>query len=160
MLVHHPFIVRTDHRALLYYHQPRVLLGCQPRWHGDLTKYKFWYEFIKGIDNHLADALSRNPSHLPDAGKDTKFNMHTLIPDEAVDPFVLITSAKIATMSLMEGTDLDLYSKVKFLQLLSKGYDRLLELACVHLVGQLQGYHKIGPILYHQGCLWVPEGTI
>ena len=108
----------------------------------------------------MANALSRNPSHLPDASMDAKFNTHTMIPDKAVVPFVLPLLATLVTMSLAEGADLDLYSKVKFLQPLSKGYDRLLELACANPVGQPQGYHKIGPVLYHQGCLWVPEGTI
>ena len=106
------------------------------------------------------DALSQNPSHFPDVGLDVEFNTHTVIPDEAVMPFIAETVVSLATILVTENTELDLYFKAKFLQALSKGYERLLELACEDPVGQTQGYHKIDSVLYHQGQLWVPEGTI
>ena len=51
------FTVRTDHRNLLFITEasnPMIV-----RWHMALSEFSFTLEFIRGVDNDIADSLSR-----------------------------------------------------------------------------------------------------
>ena len=57
MLLGHPFIVETDHRNLCWMQKsdnPKVI-----RWRTRLSEYTFSVRHIAGVDNPVADALSR-----------------------------------------------------------------------------------------------------
>ena len=57
MLLGHPFIVETDHRNLCWMQKsdnPKVI-----RWRTRLSEYTFRVRHIAGVDNPVADALSR-----------------------------------------------------------------------------------------------------
>ena len=65
MLEDIPFIIRSDHKALdrklmKSAHDP-PLLPRQTRWIERLMPYAYTFEYIKGEDNIVADALSRCP---------------------------------------------------------------------------------------------------
>ena len=51
------FKIRTDHRNLLFIKEvsnPMIV-----RWYMALTEFSFTLEFIPGVDNNIADAMSR-----------------------------------------------------------------------------------------------------
>ena len=57
MLLGHPFIAETDHRSLCWMQKsdnPKVI-----RWRTRLSEYTFSVRHIAGVDNPVADALSR-----------------------------------------------------------------------------------------------------
>ena len=65
MLEDIPFLIRSDHKALerkllKSAHDP-PLLPRQTRWIERLMPYAYSFEYIKGMDNTVADALSRCP---------------------------------------------------------------------------------------------------
>lgn len=56
-----PFIVKTDHSALQWLRNFKQPSGLVARWLSRLAAYKFEVQYIKGVDNVEADALSRRP---------------------------------------------------------------------------------------------------
>jgi hypothetical protein len=58
-LLGHPFIVRTDHQALMFLLEQQVGIMAQQHWLSKLLGYDFIIEFKSGRDNKVADALSR-----------------------------------------------------------------------------------------------------
>ena len=51
------FTIRTDHRNLLYiYNNSNPMIA---RWYVALSEYTYKIEFIKGVDNDIADSMSR-----------------------------------------------------------------------------------------------------
>jgi hypothetical protein len=58
-LLGQPFIVRTDQQSLKYLLEQKVGTTLQQKWITKLLGYDFRVEYKKGIDNRVADALSR-----------------------------------------------------------------------------------------------------
>jgi hypothetical protein len=54
-----PFIIKTDHKNLTYWKEPKKLTGRTARWHKKLQDYNFKIVHITGRTNRPADALSR-----------------------------------------------------------------------------------------------------
>ena len=51
------FTIRTDHRNLLFIKEasnPMIV-----RWYMALSEFSYTLEFIRGVDNNIADAMSR-----------------------------------------------------------------------------------------------------
>lgn len=44
--IHHPFLIRTDHKALEYFKSPKLLNQRQACWHYELNLYDFKIEYI------------------------------------------------------------------------------------------------------------------
>ncbi|MCG8431693.1 MAG: hypothetical protein MJA29_11025, partial [Candidatus Omnitrophica bacterium] len=60
-LAYRPFVVRTDNNPLTYVLKTPKLDATGLRWVGELAKYNFRMEYLKGTDNTVADVLSRMP---------------------------------------------------------------------------------------------------
>ena len=58
---HLPIIIRTDHQPLTWLNNKPQLTPRLSRWVMRLADYYFMIEYVKGKDNHVADALSRRP---------------------------------------------------------------------------------------------------
>jgi transposase InsO family protein len=56
-----PVEVFCDHKNLLYFKDSRLTKPRHARWHEILMQFNFVLKEIKGVENHLADALSRDP---------------------------------------------------------------------------------------------------
>jgi hypothetical protein len=54
-----PFIIKTDHKNLMYWKEPKKLTGRTARWHEKLQDYNFKIVHIARKSNGLVDALSR-----------------------------------------------------------------------------------------------------
>jgi hypothetical protein len=54
-----PFIIKTDHKNLTYWKEPKKLTGQTARWHEKMQDYNFKIVHIPGKRNGPADALSR-----------------------------------------------------------------------------------------------------
>ena len=59
------FLIRTDHRNLLYFTTARQLSERQARWALDLAQFNFKLEYRPGKLNAAADALSRRDQDVP-----------------------------------------------------------------------------------------------
>ena len=53
------FIVRTDHRSLKFLWEQRITTYAQQKWLSKLMGYDFQVEYRKGVENVVANALSR-----------------------------------------------------------------------------------------------------
>ena len=58
-----PIRIRTDHRSLVHFQTQPMLSGRQTRWIEALSRFNYVVEYIKGVDNIVADALSRRADH-------------------------------------------------------------------------------------------------
>ena len=58
-LLGRPFIIKTDHQSLKYILEQRIATPAQQKWLTKLLGYLFVVEYKKGIENKVADALSR-----------------------------------------------------------------------------------------------------
>ena len=58
-LLGRPFVVKTDHQSLKFLLEQRIGTPAQQKWITKLMEYSFAVEYKKGIDNKVADALSR-----------------------------------------------------------------------------------------------------
>jgi RNase H-like domain found in reverse transcriptase len=54
-----PFIIKTDHKNLMYWKEPKKLTGWTAWWHEKLQDYNFKIVHVAGKENGPADALSR-----------------------------------------------------------------------------------------------------
>jgi hypothetical protein len=54
-----PFIIKTDHKNLMYWKEPKKLMGWTAWWHKKLQDYNFKIVHVAGKENGPADALSR-----------------------------------------------------------------------------------------------------
>ena len=54
-----PFIVRTDHQSLKFLLEQRIATPSQQKWLAKLLGYAFVVKYKKGVENKVADALSR-----------------------------------------------------------------------------------------------------
>src|SRR5713101_8101587 len=54
-----PFVIKTEHKNLMYWKEPKKLTGRIARWHEKLQDYNFKIVHIPGKTNGPADALSR-----------------------------------------------------------------------------------------------------
>ncbi len=59
-----PFLIITDHKALEYFGQKRLLNDRQIRWTEDLANFHYRITYRPGKENHQADALSRKVEEL------------------------------------------------------------------------------------------------
>ena len=73
-LRHKPFVVRTDNNPLTYIMTTPNLTATGHRWVSELASYEFSLEYQKGVDNSVADALSRLPCRLDTDGVKTIFD--------------------------------------------------------------------------------------
>jgi len=55
----HTIRVRTDHKNLQYFHDPRKITSCQAQWIEFLQDFDYTLEHIPGLTNTVADLLSR-----------------------------------------------------------------------------------------------------
>ena len=60
----HPIRVRTDHKSLTHFQTQPMLSGRQRRWLETLAQFDYKVEYVKGVENLAADALSRRGDHL------------------------------------------------------------------------------------------------
>jgi hypothetical protein len=74
-----PFIIETDHKNLMYWKEPKKLLGCTAWWHEKLRDYNFKIVHVPGKDNGPADALSR--MHQDEEREEPR--MTSLLPPDA-----------------------------------------------------------------------------
>jgi hypothetical protein len=58
-LLGRPFVVRTDQQSLKFLLEQKVGTPSQQKWVTKLLGYDFTVEYKKGVDNRVADALSR-----------------------------------------------------------------------------------------------------
>jgi hypothetical protein len=59
----HTVTIRTDHKSLTQFQTQPMLSGRQTRWLETLARYDYKIEYVKGIDNNVADGLSRRIDH-------------------------------------------------------------------------------------------------
>lgn len=57
------FIIRTDHKPLVWLNNLKEPNMKLQRWKIQLNEYNFTIEYIKGKENHVADGLSRYPNN-------------------------------------------------------------------------------------------------
>ena len=69
------FILRTDHKALVYLNQMKNLDQRLMRTYEDLQVGDYEIEYIKGIDNCTADILSRNPLDILDGDREESIDL-------------------------------------------------------------------------------------
>ena len=62
LLMLKPFVVETDHRNLIYLDKMSATNSKLMRWRLHLSQFDFEIRHISGVDNRVADALSRLPS--------------------------------------------------------------------------------------------------
>ncbi|XP_073266634.1 uncharacterized protein [Populus alba] len=60
-----PFIVRTDHKSLKYLLEQRITTLAQTWWLPKLLGYDYTIEYKKGVENQVANSLSRIGEPLP-----------------------------------------------------------------------------------------------
>ena len=58
-LQYQPFLVQTDNNPLSYIMMMPNLVAIRHRWVVAMAGYNFAIEYIRGLDNKVADALSR-----------------------------------------------------------------------------------------------------
>ena len=58
-LLGRPFLLRTDHKPLVYISEMKDPYGRRGRLLADIQEYNFTVQHVRGTDNSLADALSR-----------------------------------------------------------------------------------------------------
>ena len=113
-----PFVICSDHKALerklhKSMHDPPIT-DRQARWIESLTRFPYTFQWIKGINNTFADALSRNPTpschatvsvtHTLLAGLRKRLHLVASQDSSYVD---LIQQAKEPTTDLNESEGLD-----------------------------------------------------
>ncbi|KAJ9060731.1 hypothetical protein DSO57_1027855 [Entomophthora muscae] len=148
---------QTKHKALLYCREPRLFLGRQSQWHEDFSRFWIKYKFIKEHYNHLTDALSCNPAHLPNVKLEQEFNTRIFIPKGQIlsEPTLLAPSVEQKGHMMK----MDLASKVKLLQPLYLRYNQLLQMVSSSAFQEFH-YAVSEGILHFMIQVWVPEGTI
>ena len=60
-----PFIVRTNHQSLKFLLEQRIATPAQQKFLTKLLGCAFVVEYKKGVENKVADALSRRSDHVP-----------------------------------------------------------------------------------------------
>ena len=60
-----PFIVRTNHQSLKFLLEQRIATLAQQKWLAKLLRYAFVVEYKKGVENKVANALSRRSDYIP-----------------------------------------------------------------------------------------------
>lgn len=91
----HTSRVLTDHQNLMYFTTRKILTARQVRWWQFLTDYDYTLEFIPGLRNGKADALSRRSQDMPALADVQSLRYHALVDPQntrvlnatlAVDP--------------------------------------------------------------------------
>ena len=72
------FLVRTDHKNLLYFMEVQKLTERQMRWSLHLSKYNFVLEYVRGPENERADALSRREQDMPQGASDERIDSRSI----------------------------------------------------------------------------------
>ena len=82
------FTIRTDHRNLLYIHEnsnPMIV-----RWFMALSEYSYEIEFISGVDNGIADSMSRLcRNHMTDSS--SEYSKSDILCSNIIEKFKLTT---------------------------------------------------------------------
>lgn len=60
-----PFIIKIDHQSLKFLLEQRITTLAQQKWLAKFLGYAFVVEYKKGVDNRVADALSRKSNLIP-----------------------------------------------------------------------------------------------
>ena len=63
-LLGRPFIVRIDHQSLKFLLEQRIATLAQQKWLAKLLGYAFIVEYKKGVENKVADALSKRSNYM------------------------------------------------------------------------------------------------
>ena len=63
-LLGRPFIVRTNHQSLKFLLEQRIATPAQQKWLAKLLRYAFVVEYKKGVENKVANALSRRSDYI------------------------------------------------------------------------------------------------
>ncbi len=75
-----PFTIKTDHKTLTYLDGQPNLSSRQIRWSEYLQQFKYTISYEKGINNVVADALSRRIDHKPVPPTLTALSISSLVP--------------------------------------------------------------------------------
>lgn len=80
------FFVVTDHQALVYFANKRMLSTRQVRWAEFLSNFDITFQYRPGKDNVAADALSRKTADLPTVkAREQEERTMAMIPPEKLD---------------------------------------------------------------------------
>jgi hypothetical protein len=85
-----PFMIYSDHRALVYFMTTKELTSRQARWAELLSRYNFKLMYRAGKANARADALSRREDDVQRQNATKKeYRTQVLLPADKVDPRIL-----------------------------------------------------------------------
>src|ERR1700694_858223 len=80
------FFVVTDHQALIYWSSKRLLSTRQVRWSDFLANFDITFQYRRGKENVVADALSRKTVETPTVKhREREDRTFALIPPEKID---------------------------------------------------------------------------
>jgi hypothetical protein len=121
------FFVVTDHQALIYWSSKRLLSTRQVRWSDFLANFDITFQYRRGKENVVADALSRKTVDTPTVKhREREDRTFALIPPETIDPTTPIAAVETEAIA-PKGADLvDLIIKENKTQKLGKHDTRLI----------------------------------
>ena len=73
-LLGRPFIVRADQQSLKFLLEQRIATPAQQKWLAKSLGYAFIVEYKKGVENKVADALSRRSDYISMFGQHEEFS--------------------------------------------------------------------------------------
>ena len=138
-------IVISDHKTLEYFLATKTLTRRQARWSLFLGEFQFVIHYRKGVENVVADALSRRPYYELTAA-DRNNQTHPLLSPKHFASINLIT---FAVTKLLSQIVLSLKTDPLAIKILS-------EISTANITaGEWQSFHGL---LYSRGLIYVPEG--
>ena len=139
----HPVTLLTDHKNLMYFHQPQKLSRCQACWMMFLQDFDLHFVHIPGTAMGPADALSRLVD--PDVSSDN--NNVTLLSD---DLFIhIIDTALVNKITSSTPSDPLVLDALHNLSVGSPLFP----------CSSLANWHFSGSCLYFKNCLYIPPNA-